>query len=139
MEMQMSSRALCALIVLALTMPPVFQVAVADPPAGDVMSKYDADKDKTLSLDEVKSAAAAHFDRLDKDGDSTLEAKEVKGILGEKAFKAADTDHDGTLSKSEYLALVEKLFDRADANHDGTLTATELQSHSGQALKRLID
>ena len=138
----MSHRALPAVIVrslLALTILPLVQVAVADPPAGDVISKYDTDKDKTLSLDEVKAAAAAHFDKLNKDGDSTLEASEVKGILGEKAFKAADTDHDGTLSKPEYLALVEKLFSKADTDHDGKLTATELRSHAGQALKRLID
>jgi Ca2+-binding EF-hand superfamily protein len=125
--------------LLALATSAVLQVAGADPPATDVMSKYDTDKDKTLSLDEVKAAAAAHFDKLNKDGDSTLEASEVKGVLGQKAFAAADTDHDGTLSKPEYLALVEKLFKRADTNHDGTLSATELQSRAGTALKRLID
>jgi len=86
----------------------------------------------------VKAAASAHFDKLNKDGDSTLEANEVKAILGPKAFKAADTDHDGSLSKSEYLALVEKLFGKADADHDGTLTAAELRSKSGHALRRLI-
>ena len=138
----MSNRALLALMagsLLALTMRSVPEVAVADPPATDVVSKYDTDKDKTLSLDEVKAAAAAHFDKLNKDGDSTLETHEVQGVLGPTAFKEADTDHDGTLSKSEYLALVEKLFKKADTNHDGTLTATELRSKTGQALQRLID
>ncbi len=116
------------------------QLTLADPPsATDVVSKYDSDNDKTLDLNEVKAAAAAHFDRLNKDGDSTLEASEVKGVLGPKAFKAADTDHDGTLSKDEYLALVEKLFKQADADHDGTLSAAELQSRPGKALVRLIN
>jgi len=138
----MSSRALPAVALgsfFVLTTQSVLQVTAADPPASDVVSKYDTDKDKTLSLDEVKTAAAAHFDRLNKDGDSTLEANEVKRVLGPKAFQAADTDHDGTLSKTEYLALVEKLFKRADTDHDGKLTAAELQSKNGQALKRLID
>jgi len=138
----MSSRALPAVAFgsfFVFTAQSVLQVTVADPPASDVVSKYDTDKDKTLSLDEVKTAAAAHFDRLNKDGDSTLEANEVKRVLGPKAFQAADTDHDGTLSKTEYLALVEKLFKRADTDHDGKLTAAELQSKNGQALKRLID
>jgi Ca2+-binding EF-hand superfamily protein len=138
----MSNRALPGLIgatVVAVMIPGLLQVTVADPPATDVVSKYDTDKDKTLSLDEVKSAAAAHFDKLNKDGDSTLETNEVKGVIGPKAFQQADTDHDGTLSKSEYLALVEKLFKKADTDHDGKLTAAELQSKSGQALQRLID
>jgi Ca2+-binding EF-hand superfamily protein len=124
--------------LLVLVTQSVVQMALADP-ASEVVSKYDSDRDKTLSLDEVKTAAAAHFDKLNKDSDSTLEAKEVKGVLGEAAFKRADTDGDGTLSKDEYLALVEKLFKRADTNHDGTLTAAELRTKSGQALKRLID
>jgi Ca2+-binding EF-hand superfamily protein len=125
--------------LFALATPALLQVAVANPPANDLLSKYDTDKDKTLSLDEVKAAAAAHFDKLNKDGDSTLETNEVKGVLGPKAFKAADTDHDGSLSKDEFLALVEKLFNKADANHDGTLDATELKSNTAKTLRRLID
>jgi hypothetical protein len=113
--------------------------AWADQSTGDVVAKYDKDNDRTLDLAEVKAAAAAHFDKLNKDSDSTLESKEVKGVIGPKAFAAADTDHDGSLSKDEYLALVTKLFNRADADHDGTLSASELKSKSGQALKRLID
>lgn len=125
--------------LLALMVQGTLQFAVAYPPAGDVISKYDSDKDQTLSLDEVKAAASAHFDRLDKDSDKTLATSEVKGVLGAAAFKAADTDKDGTLSKDEYMALVEKLFKRADTNHDGTLDATELKSKSGAALRRLIN
>jgi hypothetical protein len=105
----------------------------------DVVAKYDSDNDHTLSLDEVKAAASAHFDKLNKDGDSTLETKEVQGVIGPKAFKAADVDHDGSLSKDEYLALVKKLFEKADADHDGTLNSAELHSKRGKALKRLID
>jgi Ca2+-binding EF-hand superfamily protein len=59
-------------------------------------------------------------------------------MLGEKAFKAADPDNDGSLSKDEYLALVEKLFKKADPDNDGTLDATELKSKSGTALRKLI-
>jgi hypothetical protein len=113
--------------------------AWADQSTGDVVSKYDKDNDKTLDLAEVQAAAATHFDKLNKDSDSTLESKEVKGLIGAKAFAAADTDHDGSLSKDEYLALVTKLFNRADADHDGKLSESELKSRSGRALKRLID
>ncbi len=82
--------------------------------------------------------AAAHFDKLNQDGDNTLEANEVQGVLGAKAFKAADPDNDGSLSKEEYQALVEKLFKKADVDNEGTLDAAELSSKSGTALRKLI-
>jgi EF hand len=86
------------------------QIAGADA-AGAVVSKYDTDSDQTLDVAEVNTGASARFDR----------------------------DHDGTLSKDEYLALVQKLFKQADTDHDGTLDAKELRSKAGQRLKRLID
>ena len=38
--------------------------------AAAVVSKDDTDKDMTLNLAEVKTAASAHFDKLNKDGDT---------------------------------------------------------------------
>jgi EF hand len=115
--------------------------AQAAPTADAVVAKYDKDSDKTLDLDEVKAAATAHFDKLDKasDSDSTLDPNEVKGVIRPKAFKAADSDHDGTLDKTEYLALVAKRFDKVDTDHDGTIDAKELATPSGKSLRRLID
>jgi Ca2+-binding EF-hand superfamily protein len=113
--------------------------AAATEPSAAVVAKYDKDSDQTLDWAEVQAAASARFDRLNKDTDATLDTQEVKGIIGEAAFKAADTDHDGTLSKAEYLALVKKLFKQADADHDGTLDAQELGSKTGHKLKLLID
>ncbi len=37
----------------------------------------------------------------------------------------ADADHDGTITKAEYLARVEARFARLDTNHDGKIDATE--------------
>src|SRR3984885_15614544 len=102
--------------------------ATATEPSAAVVAKYDKDSDKTLDWAEIQTAASARFDRLNKDADPTLDSQEVKGIIGEAAFKAADADHDGTLSKTEYLALVKKLFKQADADNDGTLDAQELGS-----------
>jgi len=52
-----------------------------------------------------------------------------------KELAAADPDHDGTLTKDEYLAAVEQRFNAADPDHDGTLDAREIerQSRSGAA------
>jgi Ca2+-binding EF-hand superfamily protein len=114
-------------------------VSAAPPGASNVVSNADQDNDGTLSLAEVKAAASAKFDKLNKDADGTLDAKEVAGIIGPKTFKAADPDNDGTLTKDEYLALVERLFNEADVDHDGTLSVRELKSKAARTLKRLID
>jgi hypothetical protein len=97
-----------------------------------------AQSSDALSLDEVKTAASAKFERLDKDGDAKLEPAELSGLLGDKAFKLADPDADGSLDKNEYLALVEKLFKRADVDRDGTVDVKELNGPNGKMLKRLI-
>jgi Ca2+-binding EF-hand superfamily protein len=117
----------------------VSQSGLAATPSPDVASSSDKVSEETLDLAEVKLAASAHFDQLDKDADGTLDSMEVKGAIGAKIFKATDRDHDGTLDKNEYLALVEKLFKRADVDHDGTLSVAELKSPSAIALKRLLD
>ena len=114
------------------------QTCAAATTASNTIHEYDTDNDKTLDLAEVKAAASAHFDKLNKDTDGTLDPTEVKGIIGVKAFKAADTDNDGTLSKDEYLSLVERLFNKADVDKDGTLNARELKSRTGQRLQLLI-
>lgn len=115
--------------------------AIADAPAAAAAPAPDAaprqDADETVSLDELKTAAGVRFDELDKNATGKLSGKGIEAIVGKTRFKAADTDHDGALSKDEYLALVEKLFDTADTDHDGSLTVAELRSPAARALRRL--
>jgi hypothetical protein len=107
--------------------------------AAGAISTDDKGGEETLDLAEVKSAAGARFDKLDRDSDGTLDRKEVEGVVGKEDFKAADSDGDGTLSKDEYVALVERLFMKVDIDHDGRLTVQELRSAAARALKPLID
>jgi len=102
------------------------------------LQAWDLDHDGTLSLDEVKTAAAAEFDKLDADHEGTLSRKELGNRLTPREFRAADKDHEGTLSKEEYLSVVVRRFKAADADKDGTLTAQELQSAAGHRLVRLL-
>jgi hypothetical protein len=115
----------------------VLWCAAAGPGAWAAGTDTDTD-DERLTLPEVKLAAAARFDKLDRDGNGALDPAEVEGRISKAQFKAADTDHDGTLNKDEYLALVERLFNRADVHHDGALTVAELRSKSARALQLLI-
>ena len=104
----------------------------------DPLRAYDIDKDGTLDLAEVKSAAAAHFDELNHDGDDSLDRREAAKVLRGGLFRKTDTDSDGTVDKAEYLALIERMFNRADTEHDGKLDRTELDSPAGKALLRLL-
>jgi len=98
----------------------------------------DTDNDGTVDLGEAKAAASALFDKLEHDKDGTLDKHELARRLSAKELAAADPDHDGTLTKDEYLALVEQRFSAADPDHDGTLDAKELNSPAGKALLRLL-
>ncbi len=98
----------------------------------------DTDNDGTVDLAEAKAAASALFDKLEHDKDGTLDKRELARRLSAKELAAADPDHDGTLTKDEYLALVEQRFSAADPDHDGTLDAKELNSPAGKALLRLL-
>jgi EF hand len=104
----------------------------------DPIRMLDTDNDGTVDLAEAKKAASALFDRLDRDKDGTLDKRELVGRLSAKELAAADPDHDGTLTKDEYLAVIEQRFAAADPDHDGTLDAKELRSPAGQALLRLL-
>ncbi len=102
------------------------------------MRAYDIDKNGTLSLAEVKSAAAARFDELNPDQDDTLDEREAAPVLQGAVFRQADGDGDGKVSKAEYLAYVERTFLLANPDKDGTLDRAELDSQAGQALMRLL-
>jgi Ca2+-binding EF-hand superfamily protein len=98
----------------------------------------DTDNDGTVDLAEAKKAASALFDKLERDKDGTLDKRELARRLSAKELAAADPDHDGTLTKDEYLAVVEQRFQAADPDHDGTLDDKELNTAAGRALLRLL-
>ena len=103
-----------------------------------LIRRLDTDNDGTVDLGEAKAAASALFDKLEHDKDGTLDKQELARRLSTKELAAADPDHDGTLTKDEYLALVEQRFGAADPDHDGTLDAKELNTPAGKALLRLL-
>ena len=103
-----------------------------------LVGQFDLDKDGSVDLAEAKKAGAALFDKLDVDKKGVLTRKQLHGRLSSKAFAAADTDKDGTLSKDEYLKIVEERFNAADTKHDGKLVNFEFQTPKGKALTKLL-
>lgn len=112
--------------------------ALAKTRRSNLIRMLDTDNDGTVDLAEAKAAASKLFDRLERDKDGTLDKHELTRRLSAKELAAADPDHDGTLTKDEYLGLVEQRFGAADPDHDGTLDAKELNSPAGKALLRLL-
>jgi Ca2+-binding EF-hand superfamily protein len=126
----------------------VFIVIGAVPVAGQVqaqrlnidafLQQWDTDHDGTLSIDEIKKAALARFEELDRNHKGRLSRNQLAGVLAFQQFRQADKGKDGTLDKDEFLSVVEKLFQAADKDHDGTLDKTELGSSSGRTLLKLF-
>ena len=50
-------------------------------------------------------------------------------------FREMDTDHDGKISKSEWMAYQEKQFKRLDKNGDGFITKEEVRADWAQRMK----
>lgn len=136
--MAIFSRLFVATLLSGVISVPMAVAMTAHGVAASPLAAYDTDKDGTLDLAEVKAAAGAAFDKLNKDQDTTLDRKELRGRVTAADFAAADPDKDKTLTKDEYLAMAENLFKAADADHDGTVSAAELRSKPGRALLRLM-
>ena len=99
----------------------------------------DRNRDGLLDLDEVKRAAGLLFDQLDAGrGGKLTRAQLGRHRITAAQFRAADSDHSGTLTKTEFLALVEQQFGAADTDHDGTLSRAEFESRNALPLRRLI-
>lgn len=99
----------------------------------------DSDRDGTIDLDEAKRAAAPLFDQLDRHRTGKLSRTQLgRGRMTLAEFSWADRNHDGTLTKNEYLALVERQFRAADLDRDGTVSRAEFNARSGLPLRRLL-
>jgi hypothetical protein len=119
-------------VLLGLTQPALAARGVS-------FQAIDSNSDGKVDLDEVKKAASAKFESLDRNRTGTLTRREVGRLrLSRKDFTAADPDKDGTLSKDEYLAIVEQQFKAADTKQQGTLTLSEFNSRAALPLRRLI-
>ncbi len=126
----------------------VFIVIGAVPVAGQVqaqrlnidafLQQWDTDHDGTLSVDEIKKAAIARFEELDRNHKGRLSRSQLAGALTFQQFRRADKDKDGTLNQDEFLSVIEELFHAADKDHDGTLDKKELGSSAGRTFLKLF-
>lgn len=117
--------------------------------------QLDSDGDGSVSKSEVEKAAprlAEQFAQIDANGDGKLTQEEMRNAMNarreqcrqdpercradmkrrfEAAWKSADTDGDGTLSRSEAekgMPRLARRFDQVDTDHDGRVTLVEMDA-----------
>ena len=124
--------ALCAAIA-----PASAQNASEDDPVVASAHLWDADHNGVYTCDEWKQYAARIFNLADRNRDGYVDAAEFKTIQqATPMFKEADLayfdeNHDGRLSREEFVNKPNPLFARYDRNGDCRVTPEELKGTAG--------
>ena len=100
-----------------------------------MLEKADANRDGYVSRPEYRTLRETQFGRLDRDHDGVArisdlprlaqsdkpEAKRLRELL-----QRADRDHDGRVTRAEFVDGPSPLFDRLDGDRDGRLSRREI-------------
>lgn len=121
-------------------------------PAG-LMSDFaamDANKDGSVSQDEMKAWRASQISGLDADKDGKVSEAELTAFIQKKLdaraaemakarIAAQDVDGDGALSAAELMAppMPEKMFARLDTNGDGAVSQDEVSAAQARMQQRM--
>lgn len=108
-------------------------------PPREMLIKYDANHDGTLTRAELEAGLRADFARDDTNHDGHLDINEVRAVNQARwsadsstTSPLVDWNHDGFVDFQEFAAAPRSLFDQMDANGDGQLTPDELNPQHGQ-------
>ena len=98
-----------------------------------LFEQFDLDASGTLTVQEVRAAAAARFNALDLDGDGTVTTREREASRENRLkirFSRADRDGSGTLDVEEMQEVAKlrarRRHARLDTDGDGVLSLDEL-------------
>ena len=115
----------------------------ACPTGGGMVQQMDKDGDGAVSLKEFNVFHAERFKAMDSNSDGKVTGAELDGLHQgmrgqmqgmkhmsiEQHFDAADSNHDGALTKEEAekgMPILFARFDENDANKDGKITKDEV-------------
>lgn len=114
----------------------VSALAAKHPQETPFPADYDSNGDGMITQDEVQAGRALEFMGIDTDASGYLSVDEARVWLEQqqgKQFDHLDIDHNGVLSKEEFvdarigraLRIASKTFKLTDANADGALSLAE--------------
>lgn len=81
----------------------------------------DQDQDLVVTREDMSQQMDLLFDPMDANGNGRLEFNEVESFMSRGVFDDADSNANGTVSKSEYREQVLEDFEAADVDGDGVL------------------
>lgn len=112
-------------------------------PARDLLLKYDANHDGTLTKAELEAGLKAEFDAADADRNGCLNPDEVRTInekrlaeQGSTATPLIDWNQDGCVDFNEFAGTTRSLFTELDRNEDGKLDPKELNPRAAAKAKK---
>ncbi|WP_439817979.1 EF-hand domain-containing protein [Zavarzinia sp. CC-PAN008] len=105
-----------------------------------------ADRAKPETRAEYDARRAALFDKVDADKDGTVTREELRAARDAMRdehraarFGAVDADKSGSVSRDEFTAQatarLNAMFDRLDADKDGQLSADEMKAHGRHGMR----
>jgi len=140
------SRSTLALAVLASALP---AIAIAAPrkfdhsEASERLREADANHDGVVTRAELLTYRAKQWQRFDRNGDGYFSQGDLPSFLADRwnggriaqMRDAFDANHDGRISRAEFVNGPTPGFDMADANHDGRVTQAELDAATAAVRK----
>jgi Ca2+-binding EF-hand superfamily protein len=107
-------------------------------PTIDLLTKYDANHDGTITRVEMEAGLKQEFDAADTNHDGKLDPDEVAAVNAQRwnedkstASTIVDWNQDGFVDFNEFSGTARSLFADIDRDGDGQLTPAELQSYRG--------
>ena len=108
----------------------------------EILLRYDANHDGTITREEMEAGLKAEFDAADKKHDGCLDADETAAINHARWAEGLSTtstivdwNHDGCVDFNEFANTARSLFDEIDRDNEGKLSPKELQRYGGAAPK----
>lgn len=149
LQMRATACALSVLVAAACAISP--NSASAQPSDGAALEHLqahfgsaDSNRDGAVSRGEFAAYRATQWSRLDRNEDGFLSQADLPRVLqarwnGARATEMRryyDADHDGRVSRQEYLSGPTPAFDRADTNNDNVVTKAEMNAAARREIGR---